>query len=338
MGMKLIRFRLRPKTAWMTLWQADTIGGLLAALYAREAPEEAEKRLIEPWRRGRPSLVVSDAFPGDLLPAPANLGLFPGIREEDRKKVRRAAWLTPEEFRAVQRGDLPPGLFEADRKDPYRETVRLRNSIDRAVNSTGQSGELYEAAGQSLRQGGFLSVYAWVVEDSVAWATKLFGLLAETGFGADAGVGAGEVEVEGPATAGIDAYHFRERDGDVVEVGPADTADDVEPADVGGGWVSLSTFQPAASDPTEGYWRSFIKYGKLGPDFAVESVFKRPQWMLRAGACFRDAGPRRPWYGGWIGTEQLLPEKLREKLEGQGVRPGQPAFALALPLRWREAG
>ena len=315
--MKLIRFHLKPVTPWMTAWQADTIAGLLAALYVRAAGvEEAERELITPWREGKPTLVVSDAFPDDLLPAPANLALLPGIQEQDRKKVRTAAWLTQDEFRTVQGGDLPPRLFDGPRKQPFRDAVRLRNSIDRTVDSVGEAGQLYEAAGQLLSAPGTLTIFARVADGQVKWAADLFGLLAEAGFGADAGVGAGEVELAGP---------------------PEDVTD-LEPAGIEDGWVSLSTFQPAANDPTHGYWRSFVKYGKLGPDLAVESAFKRPQWMLRAGACFRHTGEHRDWYGHWIDGEYLLPNRIRKDLRKAGIRPGQPAYALAVPCRWVEPG
>jgi hypothetical protein len=313
--MQLIRFRFKPKTAWMTPWQADTIGGLLAALYARTAEAgEAEAELIDPWRRGQPNLVVSDAFPGDLLPAPANLSELAGIGEQDRKKVRTLAWLTREEFGALQRGESPP-LLDHERKAPYRDTVRLRNSVDRAVDATGESGTLYEAAGQTLADPGTLSIYARVAADRAAWAASLFSLLAENGFGADTAVGAGEVEMDGsPEVIG-----------------------DLEPPEAAGGWISLSTFQPDTTDPTEGYWRSFVKHPKLGPDFTLASVFKRPQWMLRAGACFRDAGGRRDWYGHWIGAGHLLPDKLRKETEAAGLQLGQPAYAVALPFHWTAA-
>ena len=314
--MKLIRFHLKPVTPWMTAWQADTIAGLLAALYVRAAGvEEAELKLINPWREAKPTLVVSDAFPDDLLPAPANLALLPGIEERDRKKVRTAAWLTQDEFRTVQGGSLPR-LFDRPRKQPFRDAVRLRNSIDRTVDSVGEAGQLYEAAGQLLAAPGTLTIFARVGEDQVKWAADLFGLLAEAGFGADAAVGAGEVEL----------------------AGPPEEVTDLKPPGIEDGWVSLSTFQPAANDPTHGYWRSFVKYGKLGPDLAVESVFKRPQWMLRAGACFRCTGEHRDWYGHWINDEYLLPNRVRKDLRKAGIRPGQPAYALALPFRWVEPG
>jgi hypothetical protein len=102
------------------------------------------------------------------------------------------------------------------------------------------------------------------------------------------------------------------------------------------GWISLSTFQPAQRDSTHGYWHSFVKYGKLGPGLGVDGVFKRPQWMLRPGSCFREQGAAREWYGRVIGTEELLPYATGKELEAAGIRPVQPAFALAVPMRWAE--
>jgi CRISPR-associated protein Csm4 len=215
----------------------------------------------------------------------------------------------------MQRG-TPPPLSGQERTDPYREVVRLRNSIDRVVNSTGESGELYEAAGELLAAADVLTIFARVAENRLDWAASLFALLAETGYGADAAVGAGEVEL----------------------AGPPEVVTDFQPADTGSGWVSLSTFQPAKDDPTDGYWRSFVKYGKLGPDIVTTSVFKRPQWMLRAGACFRTSGPCRDWYGHWIATKELLPDRACRELKSTGIQPGQPAYALALPLQWIETG
>ena len=87
-------------------------------------------------------------------------------------------------------------------------------------------------------------------------------LLGRTGYGADASVGHGGFELaEDPA--------------------PVAHLDDVPDAD---GFTALSTFQPAATDPAEGYWRVFVKYGKLAPEFHASAVFKRPQVMVEAGA------------------------------------------------------
>jgi hypothetical protein len=156
----------------------------------------------------------------------------------------------------------------------------------------------------------FLSVYAQVEAGSVELLNELFRLLAATGFAADAGVGQGDVEVAeaaGPFSLNVAGAT---------------------------GWISLSTFQPAPTDPVTGWWRSFIKYGRLGPELPVTSVFKRPQWMLRPGATFFTSAPPREWYGRWIPSTDLLPETTIAELATEQLNPGQPAFALAVPLRW----
>jgi hypothetical protein len=65
-------------------------------------------------------------------------------------------------------------------------------------------------------------------------------------------------------------------------------------------------------------------------------VFKRPQLMLEAGACFQSQNGRRGWYGRLIPSEQLLPDSTRQTLLVEGKAPVQPAFALAVPMRWAE--
>ena len=52
------------------------------------------------------------------------------------------------------------------------------------------------------------------------------------------------------------------------------------------------------SDPTEGYWGTAVKYGKLGEEGAASpQPFKRPLIRLTPGSCFYCAGEARLWYG-----------------------------------------
>lgn len=306
--MKLAAFRLHLHGTWVTPWQSDTLMGMLACVHDRmNGLERLESDLLAPWRADppRPPFVLSDAFPGDLLPAPASLALMPGIR--DAKRLKRIEWLAPEEFRAAQTGGAlsPPKAVLR----PVHRFLRLRNVLDRSCDSTGESGNLYGVPLSCLEEEyKYLTVYAKVAEEHDGLLSDLLKLLAKTGFGADAGVGQGQFDVE------------------KAEVGPVFAA--VEKAN---GWISLSTFQPAATDPTDGFWRSFLKYGKLGPELGVETVFKRPQWMMRPGAVFRSVGAPNDWYGRAIPTDQLLGKGTLEELGPEGVRPVQPAFALAMP-------
>ena len=85
----------------------------------------------------------------------------------------------------------------------------------------------------------------------------------------------------------------------------------------------------------EGYWRAFVKYGKLAPELHANAVFKRPQVMLEPGASFRTTGAPKPFYGGPIGSDRLLSPQARKSLDAVGVHPVQAAFALAVPIRWQ---
>lgn len=308
--MKLLRFGLRPSTTWVSAWQADTLSGMLACLYGRAyGAERLKADLLEPWLGNSPPFVLSDACPGDLLPAPACAAML-APPDADRKKLKRFEWLTPEQFRQVQLGTMP--AMAGEPPNPIQRTLRMRNSIDRTVESVGDQGQLYSVPLKSLREDSCLSVYARIEKGREGWVRKLLQLLTESGFGADAAVGQGQLDAE-------------------IEVTEAAWLADIPDAN---GWVSLSTFQPSASDPVTGYWRSFVKYGRLGPDPGADGVFKRPQWMLRAGAVFRSDGPVRDWYGRSIPDRDLLPGETMRQLSGEDIHPVQPAFALALPVRW----
>src|SRR5258708_1011967 len=90
----------------LTLWQADTLFGHLCWALARREGEAAVQSLLEACRAGRPPLLLSDGFPGDMLPRP----LFPpifittGTVEAQRQAMRQeketkaVVWLSMEEF------------------------------------------------------------------------------------------------------------------------------------------------------------------------------------------------------------------------------------------------
>jgi CRISPR-associated protein Csm4 len=318
--MKLVRFRLIPKGSWRTPWDADTLMSMLATAGARaHGSAWLEGELLAPWLCGRPPFVVSDACPQDLLPAPAFLPLLTWP-DEKRKRVKKAAFLTGEQFAALQHAEQPVLPETTGAESGFaasaaciRSEVRLRNTLDRLTNTTGNAGSLYPLSAMSLaNEFTYLSIYARVAPGKEELLRDLLGLLSEMGFGADASVGSGHFDV----------------------VGKWDDAMQLEEVQGADSWISLSTFQPAPADPVAGYWQSFVKYGKLGPDFGVEQVFKRPQWMLRAGACFRSPESVRDWYGRLVSTEELLPPDTVEKLAARGIRPVHPAFALAVPMKW----
>ena len=312
----LVRLRLRLAGVWTTPWQADSLLGALACAWVRSyGPRALHRDFLKPWLDGVPSFVISDAFPGDSLPAPAILPLWWNWPADQRKKVKQLRWLTFGDFCRTQRGEKPhldvPPVTVCDH-------VRLRNAVSRVTDSAGEGGELFEVPFSDLGASeteAYLSIYARVTNDGERVLVEALETLGSTGYGADASVGHGSFEVE-------------------PELERCSDLDDVCDAN---GFVSLSTFQPTARDPVDGFWRSFVKYGKLAPEFHGTAVFKRPQVMLEPGACFRTGEAPKPFYGGSISACRMLSQNAYSSLTKAGVRPVHPAFALSVPILWRDS-
>ena len=301
---------------WTTPWQADSLVGAMACAYARSRGEDALRRdLLDPWLAGEPTFVTSDAFPASTLPAPAILPLWWDWPPERRKEVKRVCWLSTDDFFRVQRGGMPH--LDAPRVT-IRDHVRLRNAVSRATDSAGERGELFEVPYSDLstldESDAHLTIFARTTGEGAAVLIEALEMLGRTGYGADASVGHGAFDVE-------------------PDLSPCPEFDDVPGAD---GFISLSTFQPAAEDPVEGFWRVFVKYGKLAPELHRHAVFKRPQVMLEPGACFRTGDAPKSFYGGPVGPDRLLGTDDRESLAAVGVHPVQAAFALAVPIVWQD--
>jgi CRISPR-associated protein Csm4 len=309
--MDLYRFRLVPESPWRTPWQADTLSGLLCWTCARtEGDDVLRQQLIEPALAGRPPFVLSDAFPGDRLPLPAAVRTL-DVPAELRKPLKRARWLLPESFRRLQAGTIP-GTGEMLRDAGTLDYTQLRNTIGRASNTTNSGGGLFPTEESVLKKGiRHLTIYARVVPEFVEPFGRLVQELAQWGFGSDRTAGKGQFRLDG---------------------GLERVADLDEPADADG-CVVLSTFQPSASDPTDGAWEAFTKYGKLGPDFGLENVFKKPMIVLRPGASFRVPAPRG-WLGRAIPMQDLLAHEVVGHLQGIGANVIHWAFGLCLPMRW----
>ncbi|MBI2806666.1 MAG: hypothetical protein HYX68_16930 [Planctomycetes bacterium] len=309
--MNLYRFRLIPESPWRTPWQADTLGGLLCWTCARtEGDDVLRQQLIEPALAGRPPFVLSDAFPGDRLPLPAAVRAL-DVPAELRKPLKRARWLLSESFRQLQAGAVP-GTGEMLRDAGVLDYTQLRNTIGRASNTTNDGGGLFPTEESVLKKGmRHLTVYARIVPEFRENFERLVRELTQWGFGSDRSAGKGQFRLDG-------------------DIEPIPDLDEVADAD---GCVSLSTFQPAGDDPTDGAWEAFTKYGKLGPDFGLENVFKKPLILLRPGASFRVPAPRG-WLGRAIPMHDLLAHDVVCHLQGIGANVIHWAFGLCLPVHW----
>lgn len=313
MGVKtLYRLQLQPHGATLSPWQADTLFGHLCWQVYFEKGKAGLNDFLEPFRAGTPPFVLSDGFPGDWLPRPI-LPASPNASDEENKQAKRLPWVTSAEFGMALRGEYP-GVSNAE--SPVREQqVVLKNQINRLTGTTAgdddDTGNLYaldEIAfyqSKEKREPVPVSVYFWTQDTAQAdEVTRLIKLLAQGGYGKKKSVGYGQFTVGARETI---TFEY------------PDDADAL---------VTLASFVPHQTDPTDGYYRTRVKYGKLGEGGIVDgksySPFKFPLVMLAAGSTFRANGARD--FVGRMVTG-IHPQDLR------GDEFVQYAFAPVVPIK-----
>lgn len=267
--MKTYKIRLTTYSGILTSFQADTIFGHLCWVVAHRDGCESLIKFLKPFNEGSPPFVISDGFPMDLFPKPLSAEfLFASDKKKEIKKIKFIHW---KEFDSIRKCKE----CEIKEADPTKYKTTPHNKIDRLSWTTPTTGGLYSLEEFFIP---YVSVYLKVVSDE--WKERvinLFTTLSKTGYGSKKSIGKGQFEVED-----IKEFNFEK----------------IKNAD---GFITLSNFCPIKDDPTEGFYRTFVKYGKLGEEFTFcGNPFKKPLVMIKTGAVFKtDANPK-DFYGGIV--------------------------------------
>ncbi len=277
--MQTYQITLSVPSGFITPWHADTVFGHLCWTAERH---EGFKNfsgaggLIDLFRAA-PPFILSEGFPSGLLPAPITLKRLYSRAENGQvdidcydliKRAKKAEYLTIDEFHAFQKGKVPE-LLETGHKSFIKTTV-LHNTISRITNTTGNQGSLYESD-EKYTASGEIQIYIKISDGFEDDVRLLFEKFSQGSFGAKKSTGKGAFSVKS-----FEPYH------------EFDLMQDENPSSkTVSGFVTLSHFVPAKDDPTEGAYRTMIKYGKLGDDKTFcGQPFKKPLIMLRPGAVF----------------------------------------------------
>lgn len=301
--MQNYRVSLKLRSASGSAWYADTIFGHLCWQMVWRYGETRLHEWLARYQVGEPPLLLSDGFPGDLLPRPLllpSVGELAGSKQEgvrlaqSRKKLKKIEWLTRDEFERVRAGETFRLLGEGQ-KQVASPTVTFKNQISRLTGTTGEEGQLYSFVGHPWET---VTIYLRIADGELDTTRQLFDDLRATGYGKRKSVGYGEIE----------SYKWQEFDG----------FKQIEGVNA---FVSLSHFVPAQNDPIDGRWKINVKYGKLGGEWATTKPFKRPLVMLEPGSWFR-TDMQRDWYGRLVsGVSADRPEVV------------QYGLAFAVPMR-----
>jgi CRISPR-associated protein Csm4 len=261
-----------------TPWHSDTIMGLLSWAVALGEGDAGVRGFLEPFLAGSPPFLVSDGFPYGRLPnplIPIKTAQHYRTAEEASlaKKRKMASLLTTEDFDLVRRGERPYG---EPLTSPWRQFQMLHAAIDRTTWSTSGQGNLFTTVTQALPDNhGRLSVFVRAQHGWIERVERLFGIIAQTGFGRDKSTGCGSFELERVVTQPRLFENFPGANG----------------------FISISSWTPLATDPVDGYWRLKIKRGKLGEGVGSDNPFKYPLIQFTAGSVFRTGHTPAPFYG-----------------------------------------
>lgn len=279
--MPTFKVKFKVLSSVITPFQSDTIWGHMAwACYYLWGDKKC-KDFINSHKDGNPTL-VTNAYPEGFMPVPY-ISLFSReqVEREIFKKVKKKKLMKIENFEKVKDALSPGKLFEIlkqeieeekrnekrkEKKLEIAEVAILRNKIDRLTFTTSGIGEL------------FATDEIFYSDDSTMWfalkteffnKSELEAILKSielSGFGADASVGRGKIKfIE------ISEYNFPE-------------------AKDANAFISLSNFIPADGEFSQfedAWYKTFIKFPKVGGYYALLNPFKKPLLFVEAGSVFK---------------------------------------------------
>jgi CRISPR-associated protein Csm4 len=301
--MNTYRLKIKPQSSFLTPWQADTIFGNLCWIIAWHEGEDVLKEFLQDYKNGNPAFILSDGMPGDFLPVPVHLSLAEQKSEgfeayQKAKNLKKVAWLSPDIFESVRKGNLEIDYPEEIKT--FRAFTTLHSSINRITGTTGEEGSLFELSEYTVEQNE-ISIYLKIRDGWEEKVSLFFKYLSLTGYGKKKSVGKGAFEI-------------------IRELEPFDKFNDFDGANA---FMSLSNFVPAKSDPTDGFYKTLVKYGKLGGEFTFcGNPFKKPLMMLTTGSSFKVEKTIKPFYGRIV--ENIAPVKQDVVHYG---------YAFAVPIR-----
>lgn len=282
------RVTIKPESPFETPLHSDTIFGHLCWALRYLEGEESLKAFLDRLKQEPSAFLLSSAFPEDHIPCPV---LSPMSPEEDKrfdetflpgkpvyevaaekKTLSRVRWISEKLFDEVKDSlsvfHLYGEILKEDEKVFSRTTEEWHNAINR-LNGRVMEGNLFAQEITFYDT----NLVVWIRESYFGKdkLRKLFEFIGKNGFGADASSGKGVFYCDVKEKPFLGSSRPN-------------------------GVILLSHTIPSASDPQEGNYRVFTKFGKAGGSFAVRGMFfKKPALLIEPGATF--VNPLRPYYG-----------------------------------------
>lgn len=305
------RLTLQPRSAFGTPIVGDTLFGQLCWAIRERYGEQRLTELLDGYTRGRPFLVVSDAFPEGHLPRPQLPDFLIGLDADpaQRKLARQRVWLP-----AAEAGlPLQEWISRTESVKYLRHEILTQNTINRLTGTTG-SGPFAPRQVERIGYTADARLDVYCVLDttrlSVSELAQLLTDLGHVGYGRDASTGLGKFEV-------TDQQPLR------------------WPVATGRHALTLAPCAPdsASLDARGCFYQPLTRFGRHG-NIAVLTgePFKRPVLMMRTAAFLTFREPVvPPFFGtGLGGTEAPISAAIPATVH-QGYAPLIPLHAELRP-------
>jgi len=304
--MQAYKLTLTLQSAFATPLKGDTLFGQLCWAIRNRLGENALTDCLAGYTNAQPFAVVSDAFPEGYFPLPKLPSCFYQLPDEDRKAIKKRAWL-PE---AALQQPIRQWLSQAAKaKDLISENQlsekrpQAHNTINRQTNTTGEGG----FAPYSVEQEWFVqdlrwSIYLLLDTDrlSVEDCRQCLEDIGLFGFGKDASIGLGKFIIDDfqeyalPSQANANAC------------------------------LTLAPCAPQGLgfDSQHSYYQLFTRFGRHG-DIAVHQEgkpFKNPVLLAQTAAVFSTPPPQSGFIGQGIGGNGELSKTIKTTIH-QGYAP-----------------
>lgn len=285
--MSLYKISIKPKNSFCSPLQSDTLFGAFCWSYVYNFGEDSLQSLLCNYKMGKPEIIFSNAFPSGTIPMPNGLGKFAKKQKEHQSKEERyqkyiedkrkenTSMVSLKDFNQIINGVINISSNSTDMEYTY---MNWRNMVSRETNTVGNiegEGSLFES--EEIYTTGVYDVYIYSILEKDVLDCTLKDMFY-FGIGAQRSVGKGAFDILDE----LEVFH-----GFNIPENP-------------NAFVAISNFIPQKDDPTEGYYKAFVKYPKVSYISAEgDSPFKKPLIFLEAGSIFFDQ-PIKTFYGSCI--------------------------------------
>lgn len=309
----MYKISIKPHSSFTSMLHSDTLFGAFCWNYVYlYGEDDLREDILNPCIKGNPSIVFSNGFPHGTVPLPT------GIRDKEndieyiqRKESRKTAYekykkfknvglIYLEDFKKIQQGctfGFSKGLFS---KGAFTVTSALKNCVDRDGGMTASSesgGNLYVGSEYFADPDMEYDIYLY----TTLHLTKVKATIRNMfllGIGGEKSSGKGIFKIVNE----LEKCHDFDMDQNI------------------NGFMTLSNMIPAQNDPTEGFYKTFVKYGKMDREFAaIGNPLKKPLLFLKCGAIFKTNH-----------TKAIYGRCLQEVSIRQGVIVS--GYSLAIPM------